>query len=155
MADTGAGTSPAGEEPCGEYVLPAATAARIVSAPASLYFDGATASNPLDANGRYLSLHPVDQAVALALIVRQGTISSAPNVGAKFRTIKKIVGNTTAVADDYARQALATLLAAKSISIRSIEVEAFPKTGGLAIAVNYVNLRTQKPQTARTVINGS
>ena len=69
---TGAGSSPAGAEPCGEYVLPAPVAARDVTAPASLYFDGATKTFPLDANGRYRSLHPVDQAVALALLEQLG-----------------------------------------------------------------------------------
>ena len=155
MSNTGAGESIAGEEPCGEYVLPANSPARRVQPPAALLYDGATASNPLDAaTGLYREIHPVDQAVALALLVRRGTLASAPNVGSRFREIKKITKTTPAQATDFAKQALATLVSAKSIAIVSIVVETNAKAGSLAVVVNYRNLRTAKSEKARTVING-
>lgn len=154
MSITGAGGCPAGSEPCSEYILPAYDPARIVSPPSALLFDGATADNPLLTSGQYASIHPVDQAVALALLVRSGTLASAPNVGARFREIRKIIATTPAQATDFARQALATLVAAKSIAVLSIVVEANQSSGSFVIVVNYRNLRTGIKQPARTVING-
>lgn len=155
MSNTGAGGCAAGSEPCGEYVLPAYDPARRVKPPAALLYDGRTATNPLDsATGLYREIHPVDQAVALALLVRQGTLASAPNVGSRFREIRKITATTPAQATDFARQALATLVAAKSIAVLSIVVETNQSTGAVAIVVTYKNLRTGTTQPARTVING-
>lgn len=139
----------------GEYILPATGAPRTVRPPVALMYDGATAANPMDpATGLYLEVHPVDQQVELALLITQGKISSAPNVGNKLRTIKKISISTPAQARDFVRQALATLVSAKAIKILSIEVKATARTGALAVVVNYTNLRSGRTQPVKTVLNG-
>lgn len=152
----GAGTAPAGQGGAGLNLLPALSPPRNVTPPISLRFDGATADFQLDDQGRYKSIHPVDQAVALALLVRLGTLGSVPSMGAGFRNIRKIGPTTPNQVENMARVALARLVQAQSIKILSIQVETKRKPGSIAIAVSYTNLRTNpaKPETARVTING-
>lgn len=154
----GAGTFPAGQGGAGLDPLPTFPQPLTPRATAALYFDGATADFPLDANGYYLGIDPIDQEVALALLIRLGTLSSVPELGAAFRTIRKITPQTVAIATDMANTALADLVSAKQIEIVNIDVQTRPRpTGAVLIAVAYKNLTT-KPATPAVIklnLNGS
>lgn len=143
----GAGNFPAGFGPCGMDPLPPPVPPRSVTPPAALRFDGASKDFLLDAEGHYLAIHPVDQAVAIALLVGLGTVTSAPGVGAAFRQIKRITPSTKTQAEDMARSALAKLTRAKKIQILDIEVEVQLPQGAVRVAVSYANLVTQKTPT--------
>jgi len=146
----GAGNFPAGFGPAGLDPLPDPVPPRSVTPPAALRYDGATKDFPLDANGHYLGIHPVDQAVALALLIGLGTISSARNTGAAFRQIKRITPSTVAQATDMANAALKDLVRAKKIEILDISVETRVPPGATLVAVSYTNLVTKKRATITT-----
>ncbi len=151
----GAGMFPAGSGPSGLDPLAPPSPPRSVTPPAALYFDGQTQGFPLDAQGHYVGIHPVDQAVALALIVRLGTLGSVPGLGAGFRNIRKITTSTGTQATDMARIALASIVQAGDIMILDIQVET-RRTGAVLIAVSYKNLRKipTKPTVIRLNVNG-
>lgn len=149
----GAGNFPAGMGPQGLDPLPPPSPPRDVTIPAALYFDGRTQGFPLDAAGHYVGIHPVDQATALALIVRLGTLASAPTTGAGFRNIHKITKAAANTATSMAHAALASLVQAQDIQILSIQVETKRTQGAILIAVSYRNLRTLPPKPATITMN--
>jgi hypothetical protein len=152
----GAGQFNAGEGLGGEDPLADPSPPRDVTPPAALLFDGATKAHPLDAQGRYQGIHPVDQRVALALLVRFGSVGSVPDQGARFREIAKVTRYTAAQAKDMVNLALARLLAAKDITVELVEVETNRLAGSIAIAVSYQNLRLPKQtKPNRVVIRGA
>ncbi len=150
----GAGEFDAGvDDIAGEDPLPAISPPRDVTPPAALLYDGATRAHPLDADGRYLGIHPVDQRVALALLVTLGSVSSVPGLGSGLRKIKKITRKTPAEVRNAVDLALADLVDAKDIEVRRVDIEVRgAPTGGFAVAVSYVNKRltSSKPRTFRT-----
>lgn len=150
----GAGSFPAGLGLCGLDPLPNPVPPRSVTFPVALQYDGQSKDFLLDANGEYLSIHPVDQAVALALILGLGTISSAPSAGAAFRQIKRITNTTPKQAEDMVRAALRDLVNAKKISIVTINVETRMTQGSTLIDVTYVNLVTKKSPTTISLPSG-
>jgi phage gp46-like protein len=141
----GAGIGPAGYDP----VIPP-DAARSVRPPNALQFDGASRDYVLDANGFYAESHPVDQRVALALCISRGAIAAVPGLGNRLRTIQRVTQRVAeTLARQYVNEALADLLAAKSIVIRAIDVQA-SSPGRLLVAVTYTNLEIDRSE-ARTV----
>ena len=150
----GAGEFDGGLGLAGEDPLPELTAARNVTPPAALWFDGATADFLLDpANGLYLSLHPVDQQVALALCIRQNTLGSAPEVGNLLRTIRKLGATTAAAADTMVRNALSSLILNHDIDLRKVEVQTRTPQGQLLVAVSYHNLRRDSQVPRKILVN--
>ena len=89
----------------------------------------------------YDASDPVDQQVELALTIERGALKSAPEVGARFRQIKRLdpatIQNTCA---DMANEALADLLTAKKIKV--LDVYAAIVNRQLRIVVTYQNLTT-------------
>jgi hypothetical protein len=149
----GAGDYAAGAGDAGEDVLPDVGPARQVTPPVALKFDGRTADFLLDANGRYLSSHPVDQRVALRLIVREGTVASVPGLGNRLRSIKRASGaQAISQATDYVNLALAEIIAAGDISLDNVQVE-YPQRGQIAIVVSWTNLRTLPPRSNTVRVN--
>ena len=143
----GAGGSPAGLSPAGVDPLPPPVPPRFVVPPAALWFDGATKDFLLDpSTGLYVPLNPVDQQVALALLVNLGSISSATNVGAAFRSIVRITPSTKTEAVAFANNALVALVSRGFITISDIAVDVYA-LGGFAVAVSYVNQTTGKTPT--------
>lgn len=137
------GDLPAGDGPLGFDPVQPASPPRRTRPPVSLMFDGATRDFPLGEDGFYREIHPVDQRVALALLVSEGVIASAPEIGSRLRTIDRVsreVARSTATS--YARLALSALVAERSIRIEKIEVET-PAGGTLLVAVTYVNLQAR------------
>ncbi len=148
----GAGDFEAGLGLAGEDPLPELSPARNVTPPDALWFDGATADFLLE-NGLYRSLHPVDQAVALALCIRQNTLGSAPNTGNLLRTIRKLGPTTAATADTMVRNALSSLVLNGDIEIREVQVQTRTPQGALLVAVTYKNLRKTAPLPQKIVAN--
>lgn len=136
----GAGSFAAGLGLAGLDPLPPQNQPRNVSPPAALYFDGASKGFPLDSNGHYLSIHPVDQAVALALLVKLGSLASAPEMGAAFASITKILPSTVATATGYANTALQTFVTNQQIKILDIAVTTGSPKGSFSVTVTYINL---------------
>jgi len=146
----GAGAFPAGVGPAGADPLPVpfgATPPRNRTPPAALLFDGASQDFLLDpATGLYREINPVDQQVALALLVNLGSITSAPEVGAPFRSILRITPSTKTEATRMAQDALADLVQQQLIQVVTVEVDVYFE-GGFAVAVQYRNLVTQQTPT--------
>lgn len=153
MSQGGAGQFEAGQELAGEDGLPALSPPRNVTPPAAILFNGATFTFPFTAAGLLTPLDPTDQKVALALLVRRGTLAAVPAMGATFREIRKIDRYTPAKVTDAVNRALADLVASKAISILSITVETQRLNGRIVLAVSYRNLRTQPARPATVQIN--
>ncbi len=149
----GAGDDPAGDGLAGEDALVSSGPPRSVTPPVALRFDGATADYPLDSEGRYVSIHPVDQRVALALIPRLGTVASVPELGNGLRSIRKITRATPNEARSHVDRALASLIRAGDIRLLSVAVETHPRTGAILCAVSYTNLRTSPPSKSALKVN--
>lgn len=149
-----AGMGPAGLDPVMPLPpIPAPTSPNLPGqAPVALRFDGATQDYLLDANGYYLGIDPVDQMVALALIPRQGTLGSVPELGATFWKIKRLGPSTVTDATNAANAALASLVQSGQIAVLSIQVQVVRKPGRLLIAVTYKNLTKRPvPTTGQTL----
>lgn len=150
----GAGDYAAGDSPAGfDAVLPPSP--RTTLAPVSAaFFDPSVRDFPLDANGRVVSVHPVDQAVALALSVDTGAIGSVPELGHDLRRIPRGTPTTlTSYARDAVARALKALVDRGDVTV--VEVTAsVPFRGGLFVSVSYRNNRLSPPAvrtTSRTV----
>lgn len=148
----GLGWFPAGIGPAGYDPVVPPDAPRNVRPPAALRLDGASRDFVLRPDGFYEESHPVDQKVALALVVSRGAIASVPGIGNRLRTIRRttrVVAET--LARQYIREALADLISGKSIEIESIVVDA-AVPGRLLFSVVYRNLELEldREQEART-----
>lgn len=137
----GAGAHPAGLGPAGANPFAEAPLPRNVSLPTAILFDGQSGDYLLDANGRYQSLHPVSQRVALKLLVKFGAIASSPKTGAAFSVIKR---GTPAQREAQARQivndTLKADIAAGDIRLVRTDVDTSNRYATL-VAVYFVNLR--------------
>jgi hypothetical protein len=134
-----AGYGPAGYDP----VIPP-DAPRVVRAPDALRLDGPTKDYLLDDNGFYQSVHPVDQRVALALLVSRGAIAAAPELGNQLRTIRRVSKNVAiALAKSFVRDALNDLVTDKSIEINDVQIDA-DVPGRLFVQVMYTNVELDK-----------
>lgn len=147
----GAGTYPAGFGPPGFAPVVAADPPDPATYPRSILLDGATRDFTLDAKGRYVDLHPVDQKVALALLVAKGKLAADSSQGQALASVTfgtDVVNKTTTTV----REAVADIVAANEISIIAIEVDAKADVGAIFVAFSYLNLITQKTgdQTIRT-----
>lgn len=135
-----AGSFAAGSTPAG-YDSVYASVGKVRRLPQALYFDLATADFPIDANGFYKSVHPVDQRVALSLGVLEGTLASVPELGQRLRRITRISPTRAKRAvEDVIDLALDDLIEAGDIRLERVEVDTSIR-GRTLVAVNYVNLR--------------
>lgn len=154
---SGFGWYPAGIGPAGYSPVVPPDAPRDVRPPAALYLDGQTRDFPLDANGFYQEVHPVDQKVELQLCLPRGAIASVPGIGNKLRTIQRVRQDVAiTLAQSHLREALADLLSAKSIQIQQIKIDV-DVPGRLLFAVTYLNLELAflSESKAFTTVNGS
>jgi hypothetical protein len=142
--DGGAGEDPATDPP----------AARTVTLPAALQFDGRTGDYLTDASGRYKSSHPVDQRVALKMLVKRGKIPSASTLGSSFAEINRLSAEKRATrAQQIVRTNLADDVSAGDIEIVDIRVDTSNQYATL-VALDYINLRLPHAvvQTATTSV---
>ena len=90
----------------------------------------------------FASLHPIDQAVALALTVERGKVAGSPALGLDRAALRFAHGaRAAAIARDAVRRALAALLADRRIDILSVDVDV-TTPGQLRMAVTYRNNAT-------------
>jgi hypothetical protein len=143
---TRAGTTPAGVE---SITIPARVTAVL---PAAILFDLSTRTFPLNADGTFKAIHPVDQQVALALGIQQGAIGSYTKLGNKLRAIKRGGGpQLISQVQDAVRQAVAAIVARNDILVTEVAVFT-PVRGQITLSFTYVNLRlspTALPNTIR------
>jgi hypothetical protein len=140
MMTLGIGWYAAGYGPAGYAPVIPAGAPRVVRAPDALKLDGPTKDYLLDDDGFYQSVHPVDQQVALAMIVSRGAIAAVPELGNQLRTIRRVSKNVAiALAKSFVREALDGLVASKSIKINDVQIDA-DVPGRLFVQVMYTNL---------------
>lgn len=140
---TRAGTSLAGVESL------ARSAAVGIAAPyLAVLFDPKTRQfNPA------ISVHPVDQAVAIALGIALGSCTSAPKIGLRKPLLRNATGQAGASnppggaslqrrSYDAVTAALSTMLANKDVLLVGVEPQQDPSVPGrLILAVTYKNLR--------------
>ena len=140
---SGAGSSGAGLGPAGFDVVTEPTAPRNVTRPRAILFQLNGCDFPLDDDGRYEDVHPVDQWVALQLGIALGTVGSSPLVGSPLRRITHAgAPRTRAQVEDAVRVALKPKLDTREIRIDRIDYEPTPY-GGFKVAVAYQNLLAQ------------
>lgn len=149
----GAGETWAGYAPAGTDLHPAYSApAVLVQTSLAALWDLATRSVPRDeATGLVKRIHWVDQAVALALGVQYGSLTSQPDLGHKLRQIKRAAGpQLVNEVEDAVRLALVDLLDRGDIAVTSLVVTT-PKVSQIMVALSYVNLRlpTSTPNAKR------
>lgn len=109
-------------------------------APAALAFDGIAKDFLLDSSGQYVAAHPVDAKVFLICRTALASIKSSRNLGQTVGNIKYIDRQRIrAQVEDAFRVALAPVVAAGEIELRSIEIDTEIR-GRIAARPNYVNL---------------
>lgn len=146
----GAGDFPAGMGPAGFDPVVAPPPPRDAKLPSAIWFDGATRTFLFDAQGRLVPIHPVDQSVALSILVELGKLSSAPTVGSSAR---RATGTTEAArladVETRMRAAVKRRVDAGDIQIVAIVVTS-PVPGRTVARFRYLNLRIPGSQV-RTV----
>lgn len=149
----GAGQFPAGFGPSGADPVVEPTAARAVTLPAALLLEGRTLDYTLDAAGLYTGLHPVDAWVANQLLIRRGTLASAPTAGQGLREVRRLgTPRAAAQARDLIQQALKERVDSGDITIVKIDIET-SGLGRLLAAVSYVNNRLHPATASTTKVN--
>ncbi len=145
----GAGTAGAGVGPAGFEPLPTSDGTTS-STPTALLFDPNTRDFRKAADGRFVSVHPVDQEVALALSLLEGDLGSASSLGNRLRRIARAGGpSLQSGVEDIVTLALQRLLERDAISVLDILIQT-PVRGQILIAVTYENLALQPPRRPAT-----
>jgi hypothetical protein len=137
----GAGDFPAGVGPAGIDPPAAPTPPRSVVPPHALLFDGATRDVPLDDQGHYEGVHPVDHRVALALFIALGSIPSGPDVGNTLGDV--LIQDPDPLQQDVQTRVQAALqddIDAQNIDLVEVDASAGPRWR-LSVRVVYRNLR--------------
>ncbi len=144
----GLGSAPAGSGPAG-LDLAASTDQRFAATPVALAFDGLTRDFRLDANGRYVSAHPVDTKVFHRLRILAGSMRSAPatgnGIGGKWIDSKTI----EATVRDQIRIALEDMISAGEIEDRGVELDLSVR-GRVAFEFSYLNVQSGRADSFRT-----
>lgn len=157
-----AGIYNAGLEAAGEELLPAPTRRTRATPPRALLFDGATRTFLRDATGRYRDIHPIDQKVALTLLMEFGKITAAPDIGNTLLEIRTLIPGealTTDVERRLRTPVLSGLITAGDIREITTPTRGtgftiiLPHRGALEVKFDYENMRDPKraPGRARTV----
>jgi hypothetical protein len=143
----GAGDFPAGDTPAGFDPAQDPGRARAVRYPAAIQLDGASGDYLLDANGRYIESHPVDQRVALKMLTINGSIASSPDTGSLFRKMPRMSPDQRVVwCKQEVKRVLADDVKAGDISIDLVEVDT-ANAYATMVRLTYTNLRTRQQKT--------
>lgn len=147
----GAGDFPAGDGPAGHDPVAAPSASPASSPPMALLYDPQTRDFRLGSDGRFVEIHPVDQEVALAIMLQFGTVGSSTTSGSKLLRIKRAPGLLLeSTVGDIVRQALSRPLARGDITISNIDVSR-PNRSQTLLVLTYVNNRLQSPNGPTTL----
>ncbi len=144
-ADFPLGTEPAGASPI--VTSPPRKAKR----PTAIRYEGAVRDWTIyDSTGGYQAVTPVEQGVALSLMVSQGQITSSPTTGHTLNEIETLDETTIeADASDRVRRAnpLARLVRDRKAAIKKIDVQVVANQ--LRVAVYFVDLTRDKNRMLR------
>lgn len=139
---SGAGTGPAGATAAGKD--PTTSTPKVVGTYDGRYvplYDLRTRSFPRGADNKVKLVHWVDQTVALAMGVSNGTLVSVPSLGNTLRKIQRAAGpRVVAEAEDAVRIALRSLVDRHDIGVTKVEV-VLPARGQIVVLLTYINLR--------------
>lgn len=116
--------------------------------PVAALLDGATRDFPLNADGYWKAVHPVDQEVEIALLVPAGSVASAPDVGHTLLDVDLGAASFQNDVADRVRRALTRPLARGDIEI--VRIDASNANRQLRCAVTYRNLRSATPAVPLT-----
>ncbi len=138
---SGAGFDGAGQSGAGNEQAPTIPAARNVRPPHALYLDLSTMDFPMDENGRYIEIHPVDHAVFMAIGPEQGSIMAMPGQGLAWQSMPY---ESEAVmqrrANEMVRAKLAELLSRGDIADLTVTLRS-NVVGRGRVLVRYKNTR--------------
>lgn len=145
----GLGSAPAGAGPAG-LDLPASTDERQAATPQALLLDGSTLDFSLDANGRYVTAHPIDAKLFNRLRIRGGSMRSAPLTGNGVANRNYIDPKTieSSVRDEI-RLATEDMIAAGEIEERGLELDLSVR-GRVSYLYRYFNVKSGKPGSFRS-----
>ena len=145
----GAGVKRAGDLYAG-HELPAGAVVFVPLEQAPAY-DPLMRAIPLDSDGRAVTVHWVDQDVALYLSVPLGSLGPLPLIGTDIEQLKTAtVDNVDVVVSNVVELALAPLIKQRAVEIVDIATRFRP--GSLAYQVHYHNLLIPTPvRTLRKV----
>lgn len=145
-----AGEYPAGTEPAGAAPVVTAPNQR-PRRPAAIRYEGSVQDWTIyDSTGGYQAVTPVEQAVVLSLMVRQGQITSSPTTGHTLFEIETLDSATIeADVNDRVRRAnpLARLLRDGEAAIKKVEVQTV--SNQLRVAVYFVDLTRDRNRLLR------
>ena len=123
--------------------------------PAAINYDAYNRCLTENADGTFMQVHPVDQAVQLLLTVPQGTCGAIPGVGARYAARLRGIpaAQQQSIALDETRVALAALIKAGDVTLLSVSV-VVPNPGSSMVSVSYVNNRlpSSTPTTANVML---
>lgn len=149
---SGAGSLPAGGGVgAGVDDVPTIPEPRDVRPPHALYLDASTMDFPLDENGRYVEVHPVDHLAEMLLIPERGSIGADPEQGSPW------FGLEIDSEEVMTRRATEIVLTRWSAlisrgDIGQVTVRAYASAAGRArVRVQYVNNRDPKKDPANTL----
>ncbi|HEY3254603.1 MAG TPA: hypothetical protein VGJ91_11665 [Polyangiaceae bacterium] len=140
----GVGYFPAGSGPAGASPV-VSSPRRAPVAKGALRYEGKTRGWVQDGSGQYVKLHPVEQAVALSMCTRKGSLKSAPNVGNTLFEVEYLdTPDIVADIEDRVRNAfpLSQLVAAGDVEIVKIDHDV---SNGLLVTLYFKNLRATDP----------
>lgn len=117
--------------------------------PAAPYYDGRSKDTILDSDGNHRGIHPVDSAMAMALMVRRGSCKTAPTMGNELHLI------TDPKSVDLADQVRVKVSEAEPLArmvadgkVRIDRIDSAGSRGTLAVVVYYTNLDTGERNSA-------
>lgn len=109
--------------------------------PVAIHFDGLTRDFPLDADGHYTSIHPVDSAMQMAMMVARNDIASSPTTGNGLKGLKYLdPKRVEAIVNDEVRICTAQIVARGDVAIDGVR-HVLGAAGGLTVFVDYYNER--------------
>ena len=145
----GFGSSPLGAGPAG-LDLPASTDERQAATPTALKLNGETRDFSLDANGRFVTTHPIDAKLFNRLRIRGGSMRSAPLTGNGVASGGYIDSKTIeSQVRDEVRLATEDMIAAGEIAERGLELDLTVR-GRVSFLYTYVNLKSGKQNSFRS-----
>lgn len=99
--------------------------------------------------GALQGVHPVDQAVSLALGIRRGTLGSVPTQGSPLADLEWGGRGMDAQVRLAVQEALAVLISRKDVDLLSVTTE--PAGSGFTVSVSYRNRRLPADPSASSV----
>lgn len=155
----GLGQFPAGVGPYGFDPVPDPTPVTPATEMQSAYFDLGLRDVPLDDDGNLKQMHPVDQAMQLAIGMRTGTFKARPTDGIKLAELQRLApARRLATVITKVNAAANDLIKNGDVRIELVELIDQDVRGRLFFVVHYFNLRDpraleREPQRVKGAIS--